>query len=77
MNQSGTGSPCPSETSKATQEEPLAIDRVTVDARELPLVDSVRESGPSGDVRGFAKTSPLAARKFRRLLIVLSVRYTG
>ena len=36
MNQPDTSSPRPSETSTATQEEPLAIDKVTPDASKPP-----------------------------------------
>ena len=38
-----TGSQLSTETSRATQEEPLTVDRLTVDASDFPLVDHVRE----------------------------------
>lgn len=59
MNQSGTGPQRPSETSEATQPEPPAVQRLTVDASEFPLVDRVRESRSSGDVRGLVETYTL------------------
>ena len=47
MKQPGTGSPRLAETSRATQEEPLATDQLTAGANKPPPKDHIREEGRS------------------------------
>ena len=74
MNRSGTDSPRPSETSRATHEESLAIDRLTIDARELPLVN--RERRPLNSFSGLRKPARLPRRRPQRLFSPSSAHHS-
>ena len=70
MNQPGTGSPRPSETSRATQDEPLAIDQLTPGASKPPHTDHVCEEGrSSGEARYLTQHARLILNQYARRVL--------